>query len=250
MATGNILVDWKPGDSLFPDWQSVLFSSGSTEPSLGDTIHDDISSANARLEYVALTFGSWAGGNAAGFMLLSNWNGAVWTSGGNFTGGADTSSNHGTFTGIPLDAVTTTQRRNNMPALIFPGSTVISSVASFQGILPSWYAGGGITAQIAWSSESSTTGDVDWWAAFKSITDNIDSIDTAVFAAAKSAISATTANVSGEVKYTDIAFANGAEIANLAVGELFQLLLFRDDNASTDTMASGAEVRSVELRET
>ena len=73
MASGDTLVVLHPNNNSAPSWLWVEFTSGSTEPTLGDTIWGDTSNANAVLEYLgALTSGTWAGNDAAGYMLLSN----------------------------------------------------------------------------------------------------------------------------------------------------------------------------------
>ncbi|KKL07581.1 hypothetical protein LCGC14_2584600, partial [marine sediment metagenome] len=71
------------------------FTSGSTEPSLGDTIWEDTSDENGILEFLSLESGTWGGGTAAGYMLLSGLSGAVadWTSGENFTKNSSTPAN-------------------------------------------------------------------------------------------------------------------------------------------------------------
>ncbi len=48
----------------------IAFTSGSTEVKAGDKIHGNTSDATAIVDQVILDSGSWAGGDAAGFLLL------------------------------------------------------------------------------------------------------------------------------------------------------------------------------------
>jgi hypothetical protein len=98
-------------------------------------------------------------------------------------------------------------------------------------------------------ASTATTGTVRWQAQFERHDDDGTDLDADSFATAQSAGEAC-ANVSGEVKYTDIAFTN-AQIDGLLAGEGFRFKLTRDADGTsgTDDMAGDAEAVSCELRE-
>lgn len=137
-----------------------------------------------------------------------------------------------------------------MPVLDFDPAT--DEYAIFQGVLPRHYAGGGVTVTVGWMATSpETSGTVRWDGSFKSATDDADDLDTKAFATAVSETS-TTASVNGEVKYQEIPFTHGAQMDNLAAGELFHFQLNRDANngSSLDTLTVDAELVFIEIRET
>ena len=121
MASGDTIAAFTPLSNISPAWLFVAFTGGSTEPTAdGDgtaVIWGDTSDANAVLEYLVLTSGTWAGNDAAGYMLLSNWNGVAWTSGENFTADTTSPGNHGTLTATATAAFASPDKRNNMPTL-------------------------------------------------------------------------------------------------------------------------------------
>ncbi len=251
MASGNTLVTWTPQSNLAPAWAFVAFTSGSTEPSLGDTIWGDTSDENGILEFLSLESGTWGGGDAAGYMLLSNLTGVVgdWTSGEDFTANTSTPGNHGTLTALPVDCFATLDTRNNKLVLDFDAAS--NEVAMFQGFMPRHYAGGGITVTIGWMATSATTGDTSWAAFCKSVSDDADDLDTKSFAAPNLNQAVDVASVSGEVDYFTITFTDGADMDSIAAGELFYLLLMRDAQDSTnDDMAGDAEIVFIEIQET
>ncbi|MHC4067693.1 MAG: hypothetical protein ACYSUI_24765, partial [Planctomycetota bacterium] len=84
MASLDVMGRWGPLSNQAPIWTYVAFTSGSVEPSKGDTIWGRGNGANAVLEYIELTSGTWVGTDAAGFMLLSNHNGTAWLTGDTF----------------------------------------------------------------------------------------------------------------------------------------------------------------------
>jgi len=244
MASGNTLAILTRLDNLFPEWLFVAFTSGSTEPSPGDTIYGDTSAANARLEYIALTSGSWGGGDAAGFMLLSNWNGSGWTSGENFTAGADTASNHGTLTGTPVDCYATADWRNGKPVLDFDDT--VKEVALFQGYMPRHYDGGGITVTLSLMATSDTSGTFSFSAFLMSITPGADNIASKVFAAPNANTSITIPGTAGLTVDGAIAFSDGADMDSVAAGEWFYLLVMRN---ATDGGSGDAELAGIEIKE-
>jgi len=240
-----------------PDWLWVAFTSGSTEPTAdGDgtaVIWGDTSNANAVLEYLRLTSGTWGGGDAAGYMLLSNWNGVAWTSGENFTADTSTPGNHGTLTSVPVSAAATKDIRQgtatNTNLLDFDATT--NELAVFPFLMPNNYDGGGITVTVGVTASTATTGDMSWAIFPKSVSDDVDDLDVKNFGSPNFNTSVTTASASGKVKYFDIAFTDGSDMDNIAAGELFFLMLMRDaQDATNDDMSGDGEFVFLAIKET
>jgi len=249
VANDDTLSAFSATNNLFPEWLFVVFTGGGTTvPVPGNSIHGDASAADAILEFVVLTSGSWAGGDAAGYFLLSNWNASAWTSGENFSIGGDTVSDHGTFTGVPVLNVASGDVRNSVPVLDF--DAIVNEVAMFQGFMPRNYDGGGLTVTMKLMASSATTGDMSYKIFFKRIEDDVTDIDTATFAAPNSNTAMDAPSASGNVKDYTITFADGSEMDNIAVGETFFLLIMRDAQDTTnDDMAGDAELVSIDIKE-
>lgn len=137
---------------------------------------------------------------------------------------------------------------DRVPVLDFdPGAT--NEHAEFAGIMPRHYGGGGLTVTLIWASDA-TTGNCRWEVAFKSFTDDVDDLDSKVFAAANS-VNDATASAAGELAYTEITFTDGADMDSVAAGEYFRMRVTRDSADALDTMDSNdAELVAVEIRET
>ncbi len=251
MASGNSLQVFNPQNNLSPAWAYVAFTGGSTEPSLADTIWGDTSDENGILEFLSLESGTWAGNDAAGYMLLSNLTGAVgdWTSGEDFTANSSTAGDHGTLTALPVDCFATFDTRNNKSIVDFDAAS--NEVAMFQGFMPRHYAGGGLTITVGWMATSATTGDTSWAIFFMSVSDDADDLDIKNFAAPNTNTTVDAPSASGEVDYFTITFTDGADMDSIAAGEMFYLLLMRDAQDSTnDDMAGDAEFVFMEIQET
>jgi hypothetical protein len=256
MASGNSLGGFSVLENAKPVWFYVAFTGGSTEPSLGDTIWGDTSNANAVLEYLSLESGTWGGNDAAGYMLLSNHDGTAWSSGENFTANTTSAGDHGTLTSTPVSCFATIDRANNNPVLDFHAD--VNEVALFKGVMPQHYGGSGLTIRFGVSS-TTTTGDMSFFAFLKSITDNVDNLNNVgtdpsglkVFAAPQKNQAIDAASGVGRVRYFDITFTDGAQMDNIAAGELFQLLVMRDAQDSTnDDMAADAQLEFIDIKET
>jgi hypothetical protein len=147
----------------------------------------------------------------------------------------------------PASGFATFDTRNRHVVADFDAAVAESAV--FPGFLSRNYTGKGITATIVWLATSATSGNVRWTAAFERHQDETTDLDADDFATAKGATGAAP-STSGAPQYTEIAFANGAEIDGLLAGESFRLKVTRDAANAADTMAGDAELLRVELRET
>lgn len=257
MATGNSLVSPSPASSPARAWLYVAFTGGSTEPSLGDTIWGDTTSTNAVLEYLVLNSGDWGAGTAAGYMILSNHDGTPWQSGEDFTANSTIAANHGTFTGVPVPNYAQFLTPNGDPVLAFDDT--VNEVAVFKMVMPRHYDGTtGITITFGVSS-ATTTGDMSFAAFLKSITDNVDNAHDVgedpsglkMFAAPQVNQAVDAAGGVGDVRYFTITFTDGAQMDNIAAGELFYLFVMRDAQDSTnDDMVGDAKLTFIEITET
>ena len=148
----------------------------------------------------------------------------------------------------PAANAATAATRNAHPVLAFDGAT--DEEAVFGGVLPTHYAGGGVTCELWIGFTSATTGTARWQAAIERITSTLD-IDADNFAAFQSA-GVTAPATSGQFTKAAITFTNGSQMASLAAGEAFRLKVRRDADGTsgTDDITSDAELLRVVLRET
>ena len=131
--------------------------------------------------------------------------------------------------------------------LLFDDST--DEFADFRGHLPDQYSGGGLTLKISFASGAATSGNAVITAAFKSITDDVDDLDTKAFAAANSVTKAT-ASAAGEEAVATITFTDGADMDSVAANEDFYLRLSRDADNGSDTLVGDLQLRSIAITET
>lgn len=125
--------------------------------------------------------------------------------------------------------------------------TAADEKADFGGAMPLHYAGTtGITVTIGYMMTTDITGTMTWSVAFKSVTDDVDDMDTKAFAAANT-ISPTVPTAAGEIGYEDVTFTDGADMDSVAAGEYFRMRVMR-----TDTGGGGgdAELVFVAIKET
>ncbi len=261
MASGNTLVPLSPNNNNAPSWFYLVFSGGgTTTPVPGDRINDTVTGASAVIEYVELDSGTWAGGNAAGYFLLSNDAGVAWTDAGAFSINVDDATDHGTMvTPVPVPCAATPDIvRSDTLVLDFDAS--INEVALFTPFMPRHYGGGGLTITVGVSSTTGTE-DMSWAIFLKSYSDNTDNLSVPaaapsasglkVFAAPKFNRAVDAATSAGDVRYFTIEFDNGSEMDSIAAGEYFHLLLMRDARDTVnDLMAADGEIVFLEIRET
>ncbi len=117
---------------------------------------------------------------------------------------------------------------------------------------------GTVTASVAadilgWDGQglatTATTGNVLWQGSFERVGTAQDT-DTDGFATAASFGAAACSATSGIIVITNGAFANGAAIDSIAVGDLCRFKIERLGSNGSDTMSGDAELMAVELKET
>lgn len=139
----------------------------------------------------------------------------------------------------------TLDTRNNRPVLDFDSAT--QETAIFTGILPSDYAGGGVSVSIFCALSTATSGTVGWDVSFERTQASTDDIDSDSFAAAQTVTAVAVPGTSGQVLKMTVNVAEGAAMDNLAAGELFRIRIRRD--VANDTAAGDAELLRVGLVE-
>ena len=134
----------------------------------------------------------------------------------------------------------------NVPVWDFDGAT--AEYLDFYGQMLSNYSGGGITLQLKFSL-TTTTGAVVWRAAFRRVADDAEDIDVSQTYDFNT-VTASAANVAGEVKYTSITFTDGADMDSVVAGDMFILRVGRDPVNAGDTITSDAELHYIVVTET
>lgn len=148
----------------------------------------------------------------------------------------------------PATNYATLDTRNSILVLDYDAST--EEKACFRGVLPSNYAGGGLTLDVYWMATSATSGDVVWGGSIEREQNGGTDLDSDSFATEQNAAAVTTSGTSGVVNKSTITFSSGANMDSLAAGEPFRLKIARKVADGGDTMAGDAELHSLHLKET
>ena len=137
--------------------------------------------------------------------------------------------------------------RNELPCLAF--ATGQDEYARIGLWLPSGYGAGGVDIAIAWLTPTVAGGTdgVFWTTQFKSMTSDVDDFDTATFATGQGILS-DPPSASGEFLYPETSHSDGAQMDSVAIGEWFQLQLFRDVSNAGDTLNEDALFVGLEIR--
>ena len=130
--------------------------------------------------------------------------------------------------------------------LAFDASTQEGAV--FRGVLPSQYAGGGLTLDLFWISASATSGDVKWDAAWEENDTNNNDLDSDAFGTA-STQTTTTNGTSGKVAKSTITISH-ANMGSPNAGDPFRLRVRRIAADAADTMAGDSHFLAAHGKET
>lgn len=144
----------------------------------------------------------------------------------------------------PSSDFATLDTRNSILVLDFDAST--DEAAIFRGVLPSNYAGGGVTIDVFWTT-TATTGDCIWNAAWEENDANNNDIDTDAFGTASTVTTAADAT-SGQIVKSTLTISS-ANMGSAVAGDPFRLKISRDADNASDTMAADAELLSVHVKE-
>lgn len=118
----------------------------------------------------------------------------------------------------------------------------------FDLVLPTNYAGGGLTVDIYWDGESATSGSVVWNAAFER--NNAGATMTSDNFSSAQAATTTTAGSAGVSSKTTITFTDGSQMASIAAGDPFRIRITRDADNGSDTMTGNARLYLIAIKET
>ena len=130
--------------------------------------------------------------------------------------------------------------------LDFGDEATNTEFADFIAVMPGQYGTEALEVVISWSSNA-TSGNVKWDVAWKSVTSDVDDLDTKAFAAIQTFTDAT-ASAAGEVVYAVVDFTQ-AQADSVAANEMFILRVERDSADAGDTLtAQDAEVHTIEVR--
>jgi len=145
----------------------------------------------------------------------------------------------------PTSNFATLDTRNMHPVLDFDDTTAEAAV--FTGVLPSGYAGGGITVQVAYSATSATSGTIGFTVEIERIGDSQQDVDADSFASAQTITAVTVPGTSGFVDVVSVNISNGANMDSLAAGEQYRIRIKRD--VANDNAAGDAELHWVSVVE-
>lgn len=146
----------------------------------------------------------------------------------------------------PASAFATLDTRNAHVVLDFDGST--DEEAVFRGVMPSNYAGGGVTVKIHVMFTSATSGTARLQTSFERVTGQ--DLDSDGFATANSG-GGSANGTSGIETIISINHANGAEMDSVVAGDEFRMKIRRDADGTsgTDDITTDMEIKSVEIVE-
>ena len=116
-------------------------------------------------------------------------------------------------------------KRGNIPIITMDDSS--DEFMEFGGWMPEQYGGGGVTLTIGFMTASATSGSTTITGALKSVTNNVDTLDTKAFATAQTA-SGTAPTSADRIRHVTITFTDGAQMDSGAAGEYFRLQVGRD----------------------
>ncbi len=146
----------------------------------------------------------------------------------------------------PASAYAQIDTRNSADVLAFDAATQEGAV--FRGVLPSHYAGGGLTLDIYWMAASATSADVKWDAAWEEGDPNNNDLDADNFGTA-STVTTTTNGTSGKVVKSTITITH-ANMGSPAAGDPFRLRIRRLAADAADTMTGDTQLLECHGKET
>ena len=140
----------------------------------------------------------------------------------------------------------TRDTRNNHPVLDYDDSTDESAV--FTGVMPRHYGGNGITVYLtgSWTSDTNNAHTTQMEVSLERIGDAQQDTDGDGFASAKD-VTLTVDSTSGKTDVASVGFSDGAELDNVAAGELFRVKVACDASDSSHT--GDFELHAIELKE-
>lgn len=121
--------------------------------------------------------------------------------------------------------------------------------AVFPGVMPSFYAGGSVVAEIFFSMASATTGKVRFEGSFARMSSG-QNVNSLAWSTAQAVNIASVPSSAGNILQSTITFTAGAQISSLVAGQAFLFALERKPSDTTNDTATGnAEVYAATLSE-
>ena len=136
----------------------------------------------------------------------------------------------------------------NIPVLDFDDTTV--EYADFYCVMPSTYAGGGVTVTFVWSTVETASVFCAWAAAFRRVADDAEDLDTtAQTYDYNTSADLTPASVVGEVAYDTLAFTDGADMDSVVAGDYFIFRVKRVAPGGAD-ITGDCSIHAIVIKET
>jgi hypothetical protein len=244
-ASGQSLCRFSPSNNnTFLVYAWAFTSGGTYEVVAGDTITGATSTKTAIVWMVYTTSGTWAGGDAAGWLFTVSPSG-TFTTGENINVGAN--NNVATMTTLPVASVAGQSTRSGINVNQFDSTT--PETAWYTMLMPYTYNNGGIELYLQVAATSVTTGTVGWLVALRRLSSSAVDID--LFTGWSAYKTITAVDVPGTAGYimthSALSFSNGTEMDSIVAGDLFQICIIRD--TPNDTAAGDTEVVAGEIVE-
>jgi hypothetical protein len=147
----------------------------------------------------------------------------------------------------PSVTYATLDTRNSIAVLDFDAAA--NEYAVFKTLIPSHYAGGGLTVDLHWMATSATSGDVRWGVSIERDDANDHDLDADAFATEQLA-TGTANGTSGKLTKTTITASSGANMDSAAAGDPIRVKVRRLGSDGADTMTGDAELLMVHCKET
>lgn len=144
----------------------------------------------------------------------------------------------------PASNYATLDTRNSHPVLDFDDTTAEAAV--FSSIMSTDWTGGDLTAQLAYSMTSTSTGTVGWTLEFERIGDSQLDIDSDSFGDATTITAVDIPATSGHVDVVS-ATVQSTDMDSIAAGEMYRVRVKR--NVSADNATGDAEFHWLTLKE-
>lgn len=146
----------------------------------------------------------------------------------------------------PASNAATPDVRNNIPVIDFDAAT--EETAYFKSIMPSHYAGGGVTVDIYWMATSATSGTVRWGLSAERGNEGNNDFDADNFGA-ESTADGTADLTNGKKTKTTITISH-ANLGSPSAGDPMRFKLRRVITGVTGNMAGDAEFVEAHVKET
>jgi len=130
-------------------------------------------------------------------------------------------------------------RQATYPHGVLDFDEATSECAVFRSVMPSWYAGTGVTVYVSAASSSATSGTLGWLVAFERIGSEVQDLDADGFGDNNTITATTIPGTNGQPITLSTTFTDGADMDSVVAGEPFRFRVCRD--VASDNMVGDAE---------